>query len=69
MLFSIRDECTFVWCHHFAADELLESIIAFDVESECFHEAVFGLVAPVEFEHEDTTEVTHRRLDLVHSQR
>ena len=49
---------------HFTADQLFESIVALNIQSQRLHEAVLGLIRLVHFEHEEPAEVAHRRLYL-----
>jgi hypothetical protein len=55
---------TLLGCHHFPADQLLEGIVASDVQSESFHETLLGNLAAVQLEHEEATEMTHRGFNL-----
>lgn len=56
---------TFVRRHHFSCYQLLKCIVALDIQCQCLHEAMFGLVTAVELEHKDPPKVAHRCFHLL----
>jgi len=56
---------TFIGSHHLSGDKLFECVIAFHIQSQRFHETLFCLASAVQFKHQDSSEVTHRCLNLV----
>lgn len=55
---------TFVWSHHFTTDKLVERIITFNIQAQSLHKTQLGLIPAIEFEHQNASQVTHRRFDL-----
>lgn len=55
---------TFIGGHHLATNKLLKCLVALHVKCKGFHEALFGLITSVKLQHEQTSQVAHRRLNL-----
>ncbi len=55
---------TFFRRHHLSVHEVLECFIAPDVKGQSFHETMLRLVATIQLQHQQATEIAHGCFDL-----